>query len=93
MRENGLELEIDLELHLQFAEHYYRFLISNYFPDIAPIMRRNSTQEVELWMLDNTVNNDLFHQYYNFTLAVQQNVNKIPELIVSFNFFYLFDLI
>lgn len=85
LREGGIELEIDLTVHLQFAEHYYRFLISNYFRDIAPIMRRNFTQEVELWMLDTTLNGKEYNQYYKFTLAVQHSVNKTPELIVSYD--------
>ena len=85
LRENGIELEIDLEVHLQFAEHYYRFLTSNYFRNIAPIMRRNFTQEIELWMLDTTLNHIEYNQYYKFTLAVQHSVNKTPELIVSYD--------
>lgn len=85
LREEGIELEIDLTVHLQFAEHYYRFLISNYFRDIAPIMRRNFSQEVELWMLDTSLHNKEYNQYYKFTLAVQHSVNKIPELIVSYD--------
>lgn len=85
LRDGGIELEIDLAVHLQFAEHYYRFLISNYFRDIAPIMRRNFTQEVELWMLDTTWKGKDYNQYYKFTLAVQHSVNKTPELIVSYD--------
>lgn len=85
LRDRGFELEIDLTVHLQFAEHYYRFLISNYFRDIAPIMRRNYTQEVELWMLDTSLKNNEYNQYYKFTLAVQHSVNKTPELVVSYD--------
>ena len=85
LRDNGIELEIDLEVHLQFAEHYYRFLISNYFRDIAPIMRRNFTHEVELWMLDTTLHDDEYNQYYKFTLAVQHSFSKTPELIISYD--------
>lgn len=85
LREDGIELEIDLTVHLQFAEHYYRFLISNYFRDIAPIMRRNFTKEVELWMLDKSLKNDEYNQYYKFTLAVQHSVTNTPELIVSYD--------
>ena len=85
LRDGCIELEIDLTVHLQFAEHYYRFLISNYFRDIAPIMRRNFTQEVELWMLDTTWKGKEYNQYYKFTLAVQHSENKTPELIVSYD--------
>lgn len=85
LREGGIELEIDLTVHLQFAEHYYRYLISNYFRGVAPIMRRNFTKEVELWMLDNTLKGKDYNQYYKFTLAVQHSVNKTPELIVSYD--------
>lgn len=85
LREGGIELEIDLTIHLQFAEHYYRFLISNYFRQIAPIMRRNFTKEIELWMLDTSLHNAEYNQYYKFTLAVQHSVNNTPELIISYD--------
>ncbi|MBL0069529.1 MAG: hypothetical protein IPP39_13935 [Chitinophagaceae bacterium] len=81
----GIEIEIDLTIHLQFAEHYDRYLISNYFRAIAPIMRRNFTKEVELWVLDTTLKGKDYNQYYKFTLAVQHSVNKTPELIVSYD--------
>lgn len=85
LRVGGIELEIDLTQHLQFAEHYYRYLISNYFREIAPIMRRNYTQEVELWMLNTELKNEEYNQYFKFTLAVQHSVHKTPELIVSYD--------
>lgn len=85
LRDGGIELEIDLTVHLQFAEHYYRYLISNYFRGIAPIMRRNFTKDVELWMLDTSLKGKDYNQYYKFTLAVQHSVNKTPELIVSYD--------
>ena len=85
LQDGGIELEIDLAVHLQFAEHYYRFLISNYFRNIAPIMRRNFSHEVELWMLDTSLHNKVYNQYYKFTLAVQHSRNKTPELIVSYD--------
>ncbi len=85
LREGGIEIEIDLTAHRQFAEHYYRFLIGSYFRDIAPIMRRNFTKEVELWMLDTTLKNEEYNQYYKFTLAVQHSVKNTPELIISYD--------
>lgn len=85
LRKGGIELEIDLTKHQQFAEHYYRFLIGTYFRNIAPIMRRNFTKEIELWMLDTSLNNKEYNQYFKFTLAVQHSVNNTPELIISYD--------
>lgn len=48
-------------------------------------MRRNFTKEVEIWMLDTTLKNKEYNQYYKFTLAIQHSVDNTPELIVSYD--------
>src|SRR5574338_1001971 len=52
-KEDAIVLQIDLTEHTDFAAHYYRHLISNYFKNgVADIMHRNFTKEVEVWFLN-----------------------------------------
>jgi hypothetical protein len=61
-REGAIVASINLTDHLQFAEHYYRYLISTYFRSVAPVMRRNFTKDVEIWLLDTTTHHPEYDQ-------------------------------
>ena len=84
-REGAILASINLTEHLQFAEHYYRYLISTYFRSVAPVMRRSFTKDVEVWLLDTTSHHPEYDQYCLFTLVVQHNTEGSPMLTIAYD--------
>jgi hypothetical protein len=80
-------LTIDLSIHTNFAAHYYRHLIFNYFKNgTANIMHRNFIKEIEVWILNENSKSDNYNVYNQFTIKVQHNkVTDGPELVLSFD--------
>jgi len=56
-KEGAIELEIDLSVSHRFANHYYRYLIRDYFMGIADIIHQNFTSETEGWFHDKDKSN------------------------------------
>jgi hypothetical protein len=85
-KEDAFTLEIDLSVSTRFASHYYRYLIRNYFEDIADIMHKNFTSETEVWFHDPEKSKPKFKVYHQFTLKVQNSrVTSGPELVLSYD--------
>jgi hypothetical protein len=86
-KEGAINLEIDLTVHTEFANHYYRHLIFSYFRNgVAHIMHRNFIKEVEVWFLNDKVNSAKYNVYNQFTLKVQHNgITNGPELVLSYD--------
>ncbi len=86
-QEGALILDVDLTIHTEFAAHYYRHLIFNYFRNgVADIMHRNFIKEVEVWQLDAGNKNAKFNVYNQFTLKVQHNnISNGPVLVFSYD--------
>lgn len=85
-REGAIELEIDLSVSHRFANHYYRYLIRNYFKDVADIMHRNFTSETEVWFHNTEKSTSTYKVYNQFTLKVQHGrVSDNHELLLSYD--------
>lgn len=85
--EDAIILDIDLTQHTEFAAHYYRHLIFEYFKNgVAHIMHRNFTKQIQVWFLNTESKSDQYNAYKQFTLKVQHNkVSTGPELVVSYD--------
>lgn len=86
-KEGALILEIDLAVHTDFAAHYYRHLIANYFKNgVAHIMHRNFTKEVEVWFLNEGSTSQKYNVYSQYTLKVQHSkLSNGPELVIAYD--------
>ena len=86
-KEGAIELDIDLSVSTRFANHYYRYLIRNYFEGIADIMHENFTR-VKLksgftTRIEALPNIKCTNQ---FTIKVQfGRVSDKPELVLSYD--------
>ena len=79
-------MNINLIENPRFANHYYRYLIRQYFTGVADIMHQNFTSETEVWFLDSEIKNDKYSVYNQFTLKVQHGrVTDKHELVVSYD--------
>ncbi|MFA5971903.1 MAG: Piwi domain-containing protein [Lentimicrobiaceae bacterium] len=85
-KEGALVLNINLTENPRFANHYFRYLIRQYFTGVADIMHQNFTSETEVWFLDSEIINDKFSVYNQFMLKVQHGrVTDKHELVVSYD--------
>lgn len=86
-QEGALVLDIDLTIHLDFAAHYFRHLIFNYFKNgVAHIMHRNFTKDVEVWFLNDASTSAKYNVYSQYTLKIQHHkVSNGPELAISYD--------
>lgn len=85
-KENAILISINLTECKYFAQHYYRHLIRTHFKGVADIMRKNFTNEIEVWFHNPNAGNAKFKVYNQFTLKVQHNrVTEGPELVLSFD--------
>ena len=85
-KQNAILISVNLTQCKYFAQHYYRHLIRNHFKAVADIMRKNFTNEIEVWFHNKTASSSKFKVYNQFTLKVQHNrVTEGPELVVSFD--------
>ena len=82
----AITLTVNLADCKYFAQHYYRHLIRTYFKSVANIMRKNFTNEIEVWFHDQQASSTKYKVYRQFTLKVQHGrVSDGPELVVSFD--------
>ena len=85
-KEGVIELDIDLSVSTRFANHYYRYLIRNYFEGIADIMHENFTSETEVWFHNPDRSTAKYKVYNQFTIKVQfARVSDKPELVLSYD--------
>ena len=85
-KEGAIELDIDLSVSTRFANHYYRYLIRNYFEGIADIMHENFTSETEVWFHNPDKSTAKYKVYNQFTIKVQfGRVSDKPELVLSYD--------
>ncbi len=85
-KEGAIVIEIDLAKTPRFANHYYRYLIRNYFVELADIMHQNFTSETEVWFHNKERSSEKYNVYNQFTLKVQHGrVTDGPELVVSYD--------
>lgn len=78
--------KVDLKKHFHFAQHYFRYLISQYFKTKADVVFPNFTNEIEVWFHDAAQDTEKYKVYKNFTLKVQYaRVSKGFELVISYN--------
>jgi hypothetical protein len=87
-REGAITKEIDVFKAIKFTQHYYRYLILNYFKQIkGSIVFPNFTRDIEVWFEEMKVNNPTYQLYNKFTIKVQyKNVaNSGYELMLAYN--------
>ena len=87
-REGAIIKEIDVFNAIKFTQHYYRYLILNYFKRIeGSIVFPNFTNDVEVWFEEKNISNPDYRLYNKFTLKVQyKNVaNDGYELMLAYN--------
>ncbi|MCB0659404.1 MAG: hypothetical protein KDC04_00615 [Saprospiraceae bacterium] len=82
-----ITLDIDLFDKKEIALHYFRHLIHSYFDNnVADVMRRNFTDDVEIWFKNTASKDKVYDIYYLFTLKVQfGKISNGFELVVSFD--------
>ncbi|MDZ4668558.1 MAG: hypothetical protein SGJ00_11850, partial [bacterium] len=85
-KENAIIITVNLTDCKYFAQHYYRHLIRSHFKGVADIMRKNFTNEIEVWFHNTKASSTKFKVYNQFTLKVQHSrVTEGPELVISFD--------
>ena len=86
-KEGAMVLDVDLAVHTDFAAHYYRHLIANYFKNgVAHIMHRNFTKEVEVWFLNEGSTSAKYNVYSQYTLKIQHSkISNGPELVIAYD--------
>ena len=77
---------VDLKKHFHFAQHYFRFLILQYFKTKADVVFPNFTNDIEVWFHDSAQDTAKYKVYKKFTLKVQYaRVSKDFELVISYD--------
>ena len=85
-KEDAIVITVNLTDCKYFAHHYYRHSIRNHFKGVADIMRRNFTNEIEVWFHDTKSTSTKFKLFNQFTLKVQHSrVTDGPELVLSYD--------
>ena len=85
-KEDAIVITVNLTDCKYFAQHYYRHIIRNHFKGVADIMRRNFTNEIEVWFHNTKSTSTKFKLYNQFTLKVQHSrVTDGPELVLSYD--------
>lgn len=85
-KENAINLEINLADTPRFANHYYRYLIRNYFTGKVDIIHQNFTAETEVWLHNKKGSSEEYNLYNQFTIKVQNaRITDLPELVISFD--------
>jgi len=78
--------KIDLAKHYHFAQHYFRYLILQYFKTKADVVFPNFTNDIEVWFHDEDLDAAKYKVYQNFTIKVQYaRVSDTFELVVSYD--------
>lgn len=78
--------KVNINESINFALHYFRFLIYNYFQDKVDIIFPNFVNDVEIWMHDTAKSTTKYKQYNKFTLKIQHaRVTSNFELVVSYD--------
>jgi hypothetical protein len=85
--QNGdVSVKVNLTKSVYFANHYYRFLIRNYFKKLADVVYPNFTNDIEVWFQDKSFVDDKFKLYKIYTLKIQYaRVTDGPELVLSYD--------
>ena len=85
--EGAIVKKIELEKSIDFAQHYFRYLILNYFKAIeGAVIFPNFIKDVEIWFKDNAFQNDIYNLYHNYTIKIQYGkVSAGFELVLSYN--------
>ncbi len=77
--------QFNLQPPHRFANHFYRYLIRDYFMGIADIIHQNFTSETEVWFHDKDKSNTKYNVYNQFTVKVQHaRVTDKPEIVLSY---------
>ncbi len=85
--EGAIIKKIDLTQCIEFGQHYFRYLILDYFKKIdGTIIFPNFVKDVEIWFKDNNSNNHIYNLYHNYTIKIQYGkVSGGFELVLSYN--------
>lgn len=86
-QENDVVITLNLDEHPEVALHYFRYLVHSYFENgVADVMRRNFTDDVEVWVKNTTAKDKIYDIYYLFTIKIQiGKVSNGYELVLSFD--------
>ena len=85
-KEDAIVITVNLTDCKYFAQHYYRHIIRNHFKGVADIMRKNFTNEIEVWFHNTKSTSTKFKVYNQFTLKVQHSrITDGPELVLSYD--------
>ncbi|MDO8996354.1 MAG: Piwi domain-containing protein [Sediminibacterium sp.] len=85
-KEDAIVITVNLTDCKYFAQHYYRHIIRNHFKGVADIMRKNFTNEIEVWFHNTKSTSTKFKVYNQFTLKVQHSrITDSPELVLSYD--------
>lgn len=85
-KEDAIKIEINFAETPRFANHYYRYLIRQYFIGKVDIIHKNFTSETEVWLHDKKKSTQEYNLYNQFTIKVQNaRVSNLPELVISYD--------
>ncbi len=83
--QGDLELNVTLNDSPDFAKHYYRSRIYNYFKKINEIVRFNYIGDIEVWIKAKDKNNNPCTFFHKFGIRVQfEKVSDNPELLLYY---------
>lgn len=87
-REDSFTKEIDVFNAINLSQHYFRFLILNYFKNIeGSIVFPNFAKDVEVWFEDKSTQSPIYKLYNKYTIKVQFNnvVHNSYEIVLAYN--------
>ena len=82
-----IETEIDVFKAIDFSQKYFRYQIFNYFKGIeGVVLHSNYIDDVEVWIVDESVTHPTYKTYNKFTLKVTyKTISTGYELLIAYN--------
>ncbi|MCF6364924.1 MAG: hypothetical protein L3J35_01865 [Bacteroidales bacterium] len=81
-----INLTVNLKESTTFANHYYTYLIYEYFKNVADAIQFDFINDLLVWFKDEKESDEQFNAYHVFRLRVQNSrVSDYPELLIAYH--------
>lgn len=83
---SDLKLNVDLTKSKRFANHYYSYILYQYFNKVADAVQFDFVNDLLVWLKNENESNEQTSVYNIFRLRVQHNrVSEYPELLIAYH--------